>query len=67
MKKSTPMLVIGVPKETVIAARQAVMEILKCKDAEEKTKRAALVTFREICNVDHTTVTDCSFTSGEQL
>lgn len=65
MKKQTAMLTIGVPKETVVAARQAIMEILKCKDAEQRTKRVALQVFKEVCEVRNVTVTNCIFKSGD--
>lgn len=65
MKKTTAMLTIGVSKETVVAARQAVMEILKCKDADQLTKQTALQVFRDVCEVRNVNVTGCSFHSGE--
>jgi hypothetical protein len=56
-----PLFVIGVQKEAVKEARASIMDILRCKDAEEKTKRSALITLRELCEVRNTTVTNCVF------
>ena len=57
------MLSIGVPKETVTAARQAVMAILAAK-VEPDVHKEALITFRTICEVSNATVQHCTFTGN---
>ena len=61
MKKQTALLVVGAQKDAVIAARQAVMEILKCQSAEQRTKRVALRAFSDLCAVKNVNLTGCSF------
>lgn len=59
---NAPMLNIGASKETILAARQTILDILKT-DNEQETKRTALTTLSSICSVNNTTVKDCTFTS----
>ena len=56
---------IGVDGGTVKVARDTVMEILKF-DRPDDVILAALKAFTHVCNVDHTTISNCVFKLGEQ-
>lgn len=60
------MLIIGASKETVVAAKQSIMEIIRCPDTEQETKRKALDALSTICSVNGTTITNCTFTGKER-
>lgn len=52
---------IGVSSTALKEARAAIMDILKA-GVEEKTKRVALKTLVQACNVNNTTISNCTFT-----
>jgi hypothetical protein len=56
------LLEIGVNPTAVKEARAAIMDILRCSNAEEETKRHALAVLQEICRVNGTVIKDCTFT-----
>ena len=56
---------IGVEEATVKVARDTVMEILKFARPDDVIL-AALKAFTHVCNVDHTTISNCVFKLGEQ-
>lgn len=51
---------VGVSKDAIIEARKSIIEILKCT-ADQDTKKIALQTLTQICKVENTTVSNCSF------
>ena len=55
-----PHIHIGVNETAVKEARLGISEILK-SGAEQKTIRAALHTLRNLCNVNNTTISGCTF------
>lgn len=59
-KKSNVLLNIGPSREAIVAARAAVMEIVKAP-CGDKVKCKALVALENICEVDNITVSDCVF------
>jgi hypothetical protein len=56
------MINVGANKETIIEARMAIIEILKCGQ-EQATIQAALGAFTEVAKVEGTTISGCSFTT----
>lgn len=58
------LLTIGPEKDTIIAARAGIMDILKANVADA-VQLAALEAFQRICAVSNTTVSDCNFMGGE--
>ncbi len=71
-KKSKPALLsstfpsalnVGATKEAIEAARDAVLRFFDSKRGDECVSEA-LRCFAKICEVGHTTVSDCTFTYG---
>ena len=58
----TAMLHIGVSRETVQAARAAILDIIKATKDRDAVAVEALETLRSVCNVSGTTVQNCQFT-----
>ena len=58
-----PMLVIGVQRETVAAAREVLLDILRVTEAGDAAKIAACKTLKSLCSVTGTSVSNCCFTS----
>ena len=54
------LLNIGAAKDTVIEARKSILDILRA-NCDENTKIVALNAFQTICNVENTTVQNCTF------
>jgi hypothetical protein len=63
--KRDAMLVIGVSKDAVREAREAIKMILTTPHIDNPTRLAALNTLSHLCSVNNTTVTDCTFTGRE--
>lgn len=61
--KTAPMINVGVSKDAIEAARIAIMGILGNTTTENETKRVALKALETICNVNHTAISGCTFTS----
>lgn len=57
------MVHVGVGKDTVTEARQAIVDIISCKDADQSVRMKALEVFQSVCKVENTTITGCHFTS----
>ena len=55
------LLQIGASAEAITRARATVLDILRCKDADETTKVEALKAFTTICSVNNVTVSGCTF------
>lgn len=54
----SPLIQVGVSAESIIEARQSILDILDCKH-EQDTIRAALKAFTSICQVKNTTISNC--------
>lgn len=63
-KQDAPMILIGASKESVTEARAAIMDILRCKEVTNQTKRSALQTLGGLCSVSHVTISGCSLKKG---
>lgn len=50
---------VGASKETVVAAREAILDILNAQ-VENKTIRVALTAFVTVCEVKNTTIEGCT-------
>lgn len=55
------LLQIGASAEAISRARGTIIDILRCKDADETTKLEALKAFTSVCSVNNATVSDCVF------
>lgn len=65
--KAAPIINIeGAPKESVTEARAANMDILRCKDVNNQTKRAALEVFGELCSINNVSIQNCQFNTGDR-
>jgi hypothetical protein len=58
--KTAPAIAIGASRETVLAARDAIVAILNTK-ADAAALVAACQALATICNVSHTTISHCHF------
>jgi len=56
------MVNIGQSKETITAVGSVIMAVLK-SNAEQETKRVALVTLQQLTKVENIAFTGCSFTA----
>lgn len=57
---------IGASAEAVGATSAAVQAIMSAPHADERTKRKALDALKQICSVNHSSVSNCMFYSGPQ-
>ena len=60
--KETPMVHIGASKDTVDAAKLALLAILTQPNAEQ-VKIEAIRCLSSLCKVENTTITGCSFST----
>ena len=60
-KQYAAMVHVGATKESVDAARSAILEIMRVKEADSPVKVEALKTLSTLCNVNGTTISDCDF------
>lgn len=58
---ANPLIYIGTDKNAVIEARKAIMEIIT-SSADEKSKREALKTLKDLCAVQNTSFANCNIT-----
>lgn len=55
---ANPLVYVGTDKTAVVEARKAIMDILTCH-ADEKSKRVALTTLKDLCAVNNTSFANC--------
>ena len=60
-----PMIQVGASKDAVIAARRAIIDILKVHNVDQETKRTALNVLSQLCEVKNTNITHCNFQEGK--
>ena len=66
-QKQTAMLVIGVEKKTVAAARAALLDFLNCEKSGDSAKAAACDAFKYVCQINGAiNITGNSFQSGRK-
>jgi hypothetical protein len=58
------MIQIGASPESVKAARQAILDILKAPHVGDKVKAEALRAFTKVCAVEGSTISNCNLTSN---
>lgn len=58
MKKTA--VIVNVPRKSVIAARKAIVAIMK-QPREEQTIREALLAFTTVTQINNTTIQNCEF------
>lgn len=64
-ERNRPMVNVGASPESIMAARAAILDILKA-DADQSTKAVALNALVEVTGIKNTTITNCTFThTGE--
>lgn len=57
---------IGTDKATVEAAQKAILAILECQFAKEKTKQMGIKALHNLCAVKGATISNCHFELGNQ-
>jgi hypothetical protein len=57
------MIQVGASVDAIKEARAIIMEILRM-DKSDDLLREALITFRTICNVNNTTISNCTLTNN---
>jgi len=60
---SSPAINIGVAKETIQAARAALLDIIKASGVSDAVKIEALQTLTKLCACNNTSISHCNFTT----
>lgn len=65
MTTAVSMVNIGADVLSVKAAGVIIMQILNCKGADQSTKVAAIEALKQLCKVENTTISGCTFTTTQ--